>query len=79
MNFCYREKKQEFIRHNFMQLMKQPTHICGGHIYQFYIRDNSFQYDVDVSLYSPCYVAKDHDAVSTVVYKKRENRMVGIK
>lgn len=62
-----------------MQLRKQATHICGRHIYQFNIRDNSFQYDVDVSLYSPYYVAKDHDAVSTVVKKKRENRMAGIK
>ena len=41
MNFCYREKKhpwiQGFICHGFMQLGKQPTHICGGHIDLFHI------------------------------------------
>ena len=45
--------------------------LCGGHIDQLYIQDNSFQYDVDVSLYSPYYVTKDDDSLCTVVRKKK--------
>ena len=67
MNFCFKKKKhpwiQEILNHGFRQLVTQPTHIAGGHIDQLYIRDKTCEHDVDVSLYSLFYVAKDHDAV----------------
>ena len=78
MNFCFKKKKhpwiQEFLYRGFWQLVTQPTHITGGHIDQLYIRDKTCEHDVDVSLYSPFYVAKDHDAVCAVVTKKGSSR-----
>jgi len=80
MNFCYKEQKhpwiQEFIRCGFKQLVKQSTHILGGHIDQFYIRDKTSQYHADISLYSPYYVAKDHDAICAIVANNNDNRVV---
>ena len=44
----------------FKQLNDQATHFHGGHIDHVYTNKNS---DVEVTLYSPYYCAKDHDGL----------------
>ena len=48
----------------FQQLIKEATHFAGGHIDHIYVNHQAV---VDVSLYSPYYCAKDHDALLAVV------------
>ena len=68
-NICFKDNRNnpliKFLEElGFQQLNREATHIAGGHIDHVYINK---QPDVDVSLYSPYYCAKDHDALLTVV------------
>ena len=45
----------------FQQLVKDATHIGGGHLDQVYLKSEKTL--ADAQLYSPYYTAKDHDAV----------------
>ena len=53
----------------FCQLVHEATHIKGGHIDQVYSNHKSAEYQVSISLYSPYYLAKDHDAILITITK----------
>ena len=64
-NICYKsERNNPLIKaleeQGFKQLVHQATHLGGGHIDQVYIFGLP---EVKISLYSPYYCAKDHDAI----------------
>ena len=67
-NICTHDNKTNILiktlkQHGFEEHVKQATHIKGGHIDHVYFR-RSDQIDlVDVLLYSPYYLAMDHDAL----------------
>ena len=61
------------INQGFQQLVKEATHIRGGHINHAYFRDTSsrsFEAPV-VERYSPYY--SDHDAICLVLTKQKNN------
>ena len=67
-NICYKQEKNdktvlalEYL--GFKQLVTQSTHIQGGHIDHVYLRQSKPEVEIDVSVYSPYYSAKDHDAL----------------
>jgi hypothetical protein len=66
-NMCYIESKRNqsttyLLQNGFKQLVREATHIEGGHIDHVYLRaDESLS--ATVELYSPYYTAKDHDAL----------------
>ena len=67
-NICYKQERKNSIissleRHGFKQLVKESTHIQGGHIDQVYVKEADSMLSVEVELYSPYYSAKDHDAL----------------
>ena len=47
----------------FSQFVTEATHLRGGHIDHAYIRGGVHSIEVNVSIYSPYYCARDHDAV----------------
>ena len=53
----------------FQQLVDEATHYMGGHIDHVYSNHNPQKYQVDVKLYSPYYLAKDHDALLITIIK----------
>ena len=64
----YKKPKQHYIIKSlenlgFDQLVKEATHIQGGHIDQVYVKEGNLHIAVDVSIYSPYYCAKDHDTL----------------
>ena len=53
----------------FIQMIKEPTHILGGHIDHIYWRDEtSWWEDLEVQLYTPYY--SDHDALLISMTRK---------
>ena len=56
----------------FSQQVHEATHFKGGHIDQVYSNHNPSQVNVVISLYSPYYLAKDHDAICITVTKVAE-------
>ena len=73
-NLCYIDHRDNdvirFLESNgFAQLVSKATHLQGGHIDQVYSNSHQEQYRVDVTLYSPFYLAKDHDAILITVTK----------
>ena len=67
-NICFKaERHNKLIKtledHGFEQFVKEATHIRGGLIDHAYVYKTKELVDVDVSLYSPYYCAKDHDAI----------------
>ena len=77
-NICYvvngnNRMSKGLINQGFQQLVKEATHIRGGHINHAYFRDTSsrsFEAPI-VERYSPYY--SDHDAVCLVLTKQKEN------
>ena len=74
LNLCYiddynNELTKMFKREGFQQLVHEATHFMGGHIDQVYSNHNPQEYQVHVSLYSPYYLAKDHDAILITITK----------
>ena len=64
-NICFEKNRNSRLikgleKQGFKQLNDQPTHLLGGHIDHVYSNKNS---DVEVTLYSPYYCAKDHDGL----------------
>jgi len=69
LNICFKEEKNNYLiksleEHGFCQVNQLATHIAGGHIDHIYINN---EVNIDVSLYSPFYCAKDHDALLAVL------------
>ena len=67
-NICYQQRNDDPVilalkGKGFDQLVNEPTHIQGGHIDQVYVREADHRIQVEVTLYSPYYSAKDHDAL----------------
>ena len=66
-NMCYIDNRNNssttfLLQNNFKQLVREATHIDGGHIDHVYLRsEESLQ--AELELYSPYYTAKDHDAL----------------
>ena len=77
-NICYvinghNRMSKGLINQGFQQLVKEATHIRGGHINHAYFRDTSsrmFEAPI-VERYSPYY--SDHDAVCLVLTKQKDN------
>ena len=61
----------------FAQLVHEATHFKGGHIDHVYSNHNPSQLNVGISLYSPFYLAKDHDAICITVTKVAEKVLPG--
>ena len=53
----------------FNQLADEATHFQGGHIDHIYSNNNSDKIHVDITLYSPYYLAKDPDCILITVTK----------
>ena len=67
-NLCYVDQKQNLIvkyleNCGFSQLVKEATHLQGGHIDHVYSNHDKTVYDVFVMHYSPYYTCQDHDAL----------------
>ena len=65
-NMCFIEKCTNqttsfLLQNDFKQIVRQATHIDGGHIDHAYIRSTTLM--VSAEVYSPYYTAKDHDAI----------------
>ena len=64
---CFIDKRNNrsttlLLQNNFKQLVREATHIDGGHIDHVYLRcEESLM--ASVEQYSPYYIAKDHDAL----------------
>ena len=67
-NLCYVDQKENLIvkyleNRGFSQLVKEATHLQGGHIDHVYSNHDKAVYDVIAMLYSPYYTCQDHDAL----------------
>ena len=67
-NLCFVDNRQNSVTQmleniGFTQLVQEASHYHGGHIDHVYTNHNSERYHVDVSLYCPFYLARDHSAV----------------
>ena len=65
INICFAENRKNTVSVNlkklgFKQIVREATHIEGGHIDHIYVRGLKI---MDMELYSPYYTAKDHDAL----------------
>ena len=68
VNICFKSDRSNILiksleENGFKQFVKEATHIKGGLIDHAYIRSGLDSVEIDVSIYSPYYCAKDHDAV----------------
>jgi exonuclease III len=66
-NMCYIESKRNqsttyLLQNGFKQIVREATHIEGGHIDHVYLRTDE-SLSATVEIYSPYYTAKDHDAI----------------
>ena len=73
-NLCYMDQRgnevtQMLEQAGFVQQVHEATHFKGGHIDHVYSNHDPSQMNVMISLYSPYYLAKDHDAVCITVTK----------
>ena len=73
-NLCYIDQRNNVITKmledtGFSQLVNEATHFRGGHIDHVYSNHHPDQFDVKVNLYSPFYLAADHDAICITVTK----------
>ena len=76
VNICYIEMRHDRFVHGlenfgFKQCVKQATHLKGGLIDHAYLWIGDYQLNVDVTLYSPYYCAKDHDALLIDLYENK--------
>ena len=67
-NICYKQNINDPLilalkNQGFNQLVNESTHLKGGHIDQVFVRNADQMTKVEVTLYSPYYCAKDHDAL----------------
>ena len=74
-NMCYVDNRQNksislLEQKGFKQLVKEATHIEGGHIDHVYIRSEGLS--ATVEMYSPYYTAKDHDALCISIPESKE-------
>ena len=65
-NRCFIDNKnnsatKSLLQNDFKQLVREATHIDGGHIDHAYLRSDTMSATIEV--YSPYYTAKDHDAL----------------
>ena len=78
-NICLKVDKQNTLiksleEQGFTQFVTEATHLKGGHIDHAYIREEVQNLEVNVSIYSPYYCARDHDAVLiSLRFKKQVN------
>ena len=68
LNLCYIENRDNEVtrmleQNGFAQLVHAATHFKGGHIDHVYSNHKAEEYQVDIKLYSPYYLADDHDAI----------------
>ena len=79
-NLCYvddrdNEVTKMFENEGFVQLVNEATHFMGGHIDHVYSNHDTQKYEVNIQLYSPYYLAKDHDAVCITITKVPEKSL----
>ena len=73
-NLCYIESQTNAVTTTlehlgFTQLVHEASHFKGGHIDHIYSNHSHEHFLVDVCLYSPYYLAKDHDAICVTITK----------
>ena len=73
-NICYVDDRDNEVTRmleyeGFSQLVHEATHFKGGHIDHVYSNHNPKDFQIAVSLYSPYYLAKDHDAICVTIIK----------
>ena len=78
-NLCYLENRSNEVtrmleQDGFSQLVQEATHFKGGLIDHVYSNHNSAQFKVEVSLYSPYYLSKDHDAICVSIIRSSEKQ-----
>ena len=71
---CYLDDRQNAVtqmleNNGFTQLVQEASHYHGGHIDHVYTNHNTEKFRVDVKLYCPYYLAKDHAAVLITITK----------
>ena len=73
-NICYlripkNQISKKLCEESFQQLVREPSHIMGGHIDHVYWRNRSYQWeDPDIERFSPYY--SDHDGLCVTLMKK---------
>ena len=65
-----RKFRKAYLNWLLFQLVKEATHIEGGHIDHVYIRSEGLS--ATVEMYSPYYTAKDHDALCISISESEE-------
>ena len=68
VNICFKMDRQNTLvrsleEQGFTQYVTEATHLRGGLIDHAYIRRGVHDIDINVSIYSPYYCARDHDAI----------------
>jgi hypothetical protein len=81
-NLCYVDDRDNEVTRmleyeGFSQLVHEATHFKGGHIDHVYSNHSSKDFQIGVSLYSPYYLAKDHDAICVTIIKNPERAFTG--
>ena len=74
-NMCYLDHRNNrstkfLLQNGFKQLVKEATHIGGGHLDHVYFRSEGLL--ATVEMFSPYYTAKDHDAVCISLQEEEE-------
>ena len=83
LNLCYIDDRSNEVtrlleNEGFSQLVHEATHFKGGHIDHVYSNHNRENFQIEVSLYSPYYLAKDHDALCVTITKTPGRAIPGV-
>ena len=82
-NLCYVDDRDNAVTRmlenkGFSQLVHEATHFKGGHIDHVYSNHSLTNFQIEVTLYSPYYLAKDHDAVCVTIIKATGQATPGV-
>ena len=71
-NLCYIDDRNNEVtsmleQAGFTQMVQEATHFKGGHIDHVYSNHNPEKFKVAISLYSPYYLCRDHDAICITI------------
>ena len=79
LNLCFIKQRENCVTkmledYGFNQLVKEATHIKGGHIDHVYSNHDPGLFQVDVMMYSPYYTSRDHDALFITIRKCQDHQ-----
>ena len=79
MNLCFLTKRGNQVTKmlegmGFEQLVREASHLLGGHIDHVYSNLEQSEFNIDVKMHSPYYTSHDHDAFCITITSKGEDR-----